>query len=233
MEYCDGGTLRHFGQNAEVGEQEAAYLCREILKGLEYLHSFGQIHRDLKGDNVLLNLSGEVKIADLGLAADEKVASSHIAGTPGFIAPEMIKRTGYDTKLDIWSFSCLVVELIDGEPPYQSLPPLKRLMSTASNTSPTLKHPERYSKNFRHFISCCLRPDPNLRSSATQLLHVPLQFLSLCSSLCFISFIFIAKIGSFSLAKHPFIEQASGKEKIVTLFAAVFMGETLEKTGLL
>lgn len=97
----------------------------QILKGLQYLHSQGQIHRDLKGENVLLNVSGEVKIADLGLASEVKPGTFGIAGTPGFIAPEMIKRTGYDTKLDIWSFGCLVMEMAEGVSPYRNMPPLK------------------------------------------------------------------------------------------------------------
>ncbi|ELR16018.1 protein kinase domain containing protein [Acanthamoeba castellanii str. Neff] len=204
MEYCDGGTLRQFRQKADIDEPEIAYICREILKGLQYLHSRGQMHRDLKGENVLLNLSGEVKIADLGLAADAKTAAAAgIAGTPGFIAPEMIKRTGYDTKLDIWSFGCLVMEMVEGSAPYRELLPIKRLMRTAISGAPGLKDPEQYSKAFRHFLSCCLQTDPKLRYSAAQLLH------------------------------HSFLEQAIGKERIVGLFSYIFVGETLELTGLM
>jgi len=204
MEFCDGGTLREFCQSNALTEPDIAYICREILLGLQYLHQAHRIHRDLKPENVLLHLSGDVKIGDFGLTIDfmrEKLKTS-MAGTPCYIAPEMIKNEGYSTKLDIWSLGCLIVEMCDGRPPQYKTPTIAVLFNTAIKDPPTIAHPEEYSVLFNNFLQCCLNKDPNQRLSSTELL------------------------------KHPFIRLAKTRDGIRQLFGHVFTTRALKAAGL-
>jgi hypothetical protein len=182
MEYCDGGTLSQFRQLHALDEPIIAYLCRELLQALVYLHASNHVHRDLKCANILLNVSGSVKLADLGLVDEIDRGNRHVAmaGSRNFMAPEMIKREGYDTKVDIWGLGCVIHEMIE-HPPYYGEPPLRILFLMATRGAPPLPPPPsgRWSVEFENFVSLCLATDPYERPTAVELLdHVFLQCAS-------------------------------------------------------
>jgi len=204
MEFCNGGSLREFLLSNNMKEPEIAYIATEILKGLEYLAEHDKIHRDLKPDNVLLHISGAVTIADLGLLVDyarEKLKTS-MAGTPSYIAPEMIRNESYDSKLDIWSFGCVCLEMANATPPHQKEHIVKCLLGTATQPPPKLRNEGRWSPEFKSFLEGCLNRDPLKRQSATQLL------------------------------KHPFLQKACEKEVIKAQFRHVFTARALKAAGL-
>ncbi|KAL6071306.1 Mitogen-activated protein kinase kinase kinase kinase 5 [Balamuthia mandrillaris] len=204
MEYCDGGTLKALYEEVELGEGEIAYICHEILQALAYLHARGQIHRDLKCDNVLLHLTGEVKLADLGLCGEARTKVEHsMAGSKNFMAPEMIKRRGYNQKLDIWGFGCLVYEMANQGAPYNKECGLRVLWNIGTVGAPPLSEPWRWSAVFLDFLERCLQVDPAARSTADQLL------------------------------KHPFLQKAVKKEDIARMFHLVFLGTALKLSGFL
>ena len=179
MEYMDGGCLTEILEqfdNVRLSERQIAYVCACTLRALGYIHSLHRIHRDIKSDNLLLNMRGDVKVADFGYAAQltqQKQKRNTIVGTPYWMAPEVIRGQTYDTKVDIWSLGIMTMEMAEGEPPYMEFPPLRALFLITTKGIPPLAHPEEFSAEMQSFLERCLDKVPDQRGDAQSLLQHP------------------------------------------------------------
>mmetsp|Transcript_18108 Transcript_18108/g.28093 ORF Transcript_18108/g.28093 Transcript_18108/m.28093 type:complete len:518 (+) Transcript_18108:57-1610(+) len=176
MEYMDGGALTEVISICQISEPQIACICKEILNALVGIHDGNRIHRDIKSDNVLITISGDIKLADFGYCAQltETVDKRNsVVGTPYWMAPELIKGMEYGTSVDVWSLGIAAIEMAEGDPPYLDFPPLRALFLIATHGPPSLKEPEKWSDIFKHFLGRCLELEPGDRASAKELLEHP------------------------------------------------------------
>jgi serine/threonine protein kinase len=192
MDFMNGGSLTEvLGPDILWPESHIAYVCKMSLMGLAFLHRQHRLHRDIKSDNILVNLDGCIKIADFGFAVsltEEENKRKSVVGTPYWMAPELIRGLDYDAKVDVWSLGITALEMAEGEPPLIREPPLRALLLITIQGSPALAQPKRWSSNFKHFLSRCFDITPESRASAEQLLMHP--FLkSACTQAVFATFV--------------------------------------------
>jgi len=180
MEYMSAGSLyeivKLYPRGIRLKESACAFIMYEVLQAVSFLHARKRIHRDIKVDNVLLSRHGAVKLADFGTAVQltfQRLRRNTIAGTPYYMAPELISRADYGEKVDIWSVGISVVELMAGTPPINTLDPMKALEVITTKGIVGLKG-KKYSEDICNFVNDrCLKIDPDVRASAGELLEHP------------------------------------------------------------
>ncbi|XP_054222077.1 myosin-IIIa isoform X4 [Homo sapiens] len=184
LELCSGGSVtdlvKGFLKRGErMSEPLIAYILHEALMGLQHLHNNKTIHRDVKGNNILLTTEGGVKLVDFGVSA-QLTSTRHrrntSVGTPFWMAPEVIAceqqlDTTYDARCDTWSLGITAIELGDGDPPLADLHPMRALFKIPRNPPPKLRQPELWSAEFNDFISKCLTKDYEKRPTVSELLQ--------------------------------------------------------------
>ncbi|CUG84671.1 protein kinase, putative [Bodo saltans] len=175
MEYVFGGNIQEIVRNfGALGEDTAGKFTLQILEGLDYLHDKNIIHRDIKGANILVGVNGEVKLADFGAAKrvlDSDELFKTLAGTPYWMAPEVVRQEGHNKAADIWSLGATVLQMLTGAAPYQGLAPVPALFKIGHSTeSPVPAEMPNVSEGAVEFIRYCLAREPAQRPTVKQLL---------------------------------------------------------------
>ncbi|KAM5246610.1 serine/threonine-protein kinase PAK 5 [Ctenodactylus gundi] len=176
MEFLEGGALTDIVTHTRMNEEQIATVCLSVLKALSYLHNQGVIHRDIKSDSILLTSDGRIKLSDFGFCAQvskEVPKRKSLVGTPYWMAPEVISRLPYGTEVDIWSLGIMVIEMIDGEPPYFNEPPLQAMRRIRDSLPPRVKDLHKVSSVLRGFLDLMLVREPSQRATAQELLGHP------------------------------------------------------------
>jgi len=172
MEYLQGGTLGEAASMHRMDENHIAFIAREILKPLKYLHSLHYVHRDLKSANVMLSIEGTVKLIDFGLCTDISDGPQiKILGSPFWTPPEMIYGLPHSYQSDIWSMGVCLLELFLLKPPFSGYP-IKCMFEAATNGL-TEQVPFTSSDDAKDFMSKCLTQNPKNRPLTNELLEHP------------------------------------------------------------
>jgi Protein kinase domain len=172
-----GDFIKH---NPNIPEIVALYILKEITKGLNFIHSNNQVHRDIKSDNIFIDFYGNVKIGDFGNCVqltDENSFRTTLAGSPLWLSPEVVTGKVYDTKSDIWSLGIIGIELIEGQPPHSKSKNLQQLFNLIS-TGPAPQLSPQKAPTLSQVTRLCLEKAPSLRRTAKELLQT--QFFNAC-----------------------------------------------------
>ncbi|XP_076804938.1 misshapen-like kinase 1 isoform X1 [Clavelina lepadiformis] len=183
MEFCGAGSVTDLVKATKgntLKEDWIAYICREILKGLQHLHKHKVIHRDIKGQNVLLTENADVKLVDFGVSAqlDKTIGRRNtFIGTPYWMAPEVIAceqnaSATYDYRSDIWSLGITAIEMAEGSPPLCDMHPMRALFLIPRNTPPRLRE-KKWTMRFQSFVEKTLIKNYHQRSNTDDLLKHP------------------------------------------------------------
>ncbi|MCL7049790.1 hypothetical protein MKW94_005077 [Papaver nudicaule] len=182
MPFMSAGSCLHIMKSAfpdGLEEKVIATILREVLRGLENIHQHGDIHRDVKAGNIMVDSHGAVKLGDFGVSASLFDAGNRLhgrktfVGTPCWMAPEvLLQDDDYDFKADIWSFGITALELAHGHAPFSTLSPMKAIVKTIQSAAPGLDYVagKKFSNSFNQVIAKCLQKDPHNRPSAKELL---------------------------------------------------------------
>ncbi|XP_055600168.1 myosin-IIIb-like isoform X2 [Uranotaenia lowii] len=186
LELCTGGSVTDLVQGlrnrgARLTNNQIAYILRETVHALVFLHENHCMHRDIKGHNILLTENGQVKLVDFGVSthlAATMARRNTSVGTPYWMAPEVIAceqqlDQSYDSRCDVWSIGITAIELAEGDPPLCELHPMRALFQIPRNPPPRLAHPEHYSAMLSDFISECLVKDLEQRPFSKELITHP------------------------------------------------------------
>eukprot|EP01112_Ceratiomyxa_fruticulosa_P007704 TRINITY_DN1998_c0_g2_i2.p1 TRINITY_DN1998_c0_g2~~TRINITY_DN1998_c0_g2_i2.p1 ORF type:complete len:438 (-),score=90.68 TRINITY_DN1998_c0_g2_i2:214-1527(-) len=204
MEFMEGGTFADAAKAWQFNEANLAYIARELLTGIKYLHDNQLVHRDLKSANIMMDITASVKLIDFGLTADlSEGLPQHMVGSPFWMPPEMILGVPHDYKVDIWSFAISLLEMANRRPPMMESA-LKAMFTVATEGIPEAAmfvEPEKWSDTFRNFLSLCLKPIPAERANVDDLL------------------------------KHPFIEKADTRQNMESILRRIFLSNSLLDSG--
>lgn len=176
LEYLEGGTLTDIVTDTSMTEQQIATVCVQCLQALAFLHAEGLIHRDIKSDSILLANDGSVKISDFGFCAQVSAQVPRrrsLVGTPYWLSPEIISRQSYGPEVDIWSMGIMIIEMVDGEPPFYNEQPIQAMKKIRDMPPPKLQNQSRVSAYLDNFLSRMLIKDPSQRATARELLQHP------------------------------------------------------------
>jgi len=172
LEFMQGGTLAEATRFSNWTQNSVAFVAWQILLGLEYLHDRNFGHRDLKSNNVMMSVTGQIKLIDFGLCTDfSNGKQTKLLGTSHWIPPEMISRQPHDMQVDIWSFAVCILELFIRGPPHRGQA-FKCMVSSATvglQDQIPLDDP-RLGKTGQEFLKNCLVVDPTKRATAKELL---------------------------------------------------------------
>jgi len=200
LEYMQGGTLSQAVKAHDFEEPEIAYIAKNVLAGVSFLHKNFLAHRDLKSGNIMLDFTGGVKLIDFGLCSDVSQGEVvHMVGSPFWMPPEMIKREPHGIAADIWSFAICIIELANGHPPCR-ISSIQAMFMAGTTGFPNPiedRDGKPWSKQFRDFLSHCLEVNPAERWTAKQLLE------------------------------HPWLKKTVSKEEIQQLFKTIFLANRL------
>ncbi|KYQ90593.1 putative protein serine/threonine kinase [Tieghemostelium lacteum] len=201
MEFMEGGTFEEAAKAWRFNENNLAYVARELLKGLQYLHENGMVHRDLKSANIMMSVEGKVKLIDFGLCEDVSTGSPcHMVGSPFWMPPEMILQKPHSTPVDIWSFAISLLEMANQRPPMMESA-VKAMFTVATEGATGFDHPELWSDVFKDFLSLCLKMEPSERATAVELLQ------------------------------HPFIKKADTRDNMENILKKIFLTNSLMNSG--
>ncbi|KAH3764892.1 STE20 family protein kinase [Pelomyxa schiedti] len=196
MEHCGGGSVKDMTKAAmdTLSEPQLAFVCCETLKGLVHLHSINVIHHDIKAGNILVTEEGQVKIADFGLSQQyqdmRSITAADFVGSPLYMSPEVLRKSNYNSKTDIWSLGITVIEMAEGSPPNMQMCSFDLLIAAIDRAPPRLAKPHFWHKDLVDFVSKCLTREMDKRPDAI------------------------------SMLLHPFLQQNGGPDSIRTFVAA-------------
>lgn len=215
MEYLAGGALTDIVTRTRMDENQIATVCKSVLKALAFLHANGVIHRDIKSDSILLSKDGRVKLTDFGFVAQvssDVQKRKSLVGTPYWMAPEIISRLPYGTEVDIWSLGIMIIEMIDGEPPYFDQPPLQAMRFIRDMPPPRFKdNVHRASPRLQGFIDRMLVRDPTQRATAAELLDHPF-IRQAASSTCLLPLLQIQKNVEIENVEHMNLQSSQQQQ---------------------